>query len=102
MTTDPVSLDGMTPEGWIDYWKARAIKAEEKIEDLKDIGRAKHKLMMIGKLTEPDAHRYIQKTAMDSAESMGDVARAIIAAYAGKGYPAGFGSSQGSGEYHGA
>lgn len=102
MTTDPINLDGMTPEGWIEYWKDRALKAEEKIEDLKDIGRAKNKLMKLGQLSEPDAHRYIQKTAMDSAQSMGTVARAILLAYEGGGYPAGFGSPQGSGEYHGA
>ena len=80
MTTDPISLDGMTPEGWIEYWKDRALKAEGKIEDLKDIGRAKAR--MTGELgfTEPEAHRSIQKTAMDTSRSMGAVAREILAA----------------------
>ena len=73
-----INLDGMTPEGWIEYWKDRALKAEEKIDDLKDIGRAKVKMVAELGFTEPEAHRYLQKTAMDTQRSMGAVARDIL------------------------
>lgn len=79
MTPDPVSLDGMTPEGWIGYWKDRALRAEGKIEDLKDIGRAKSYLLKEHYFAdEPEAHRHIQKRAMDEQRTMGTVAREIL------------------------
>ena len=70
----------MTPEGWAEYWKERALAAEERIEDLKDFGRAKSQLIRDLGWTEPAAHRHIQKTAMDTQRSMGAVAREILAA----------------------
>lgn len=78
MTTDPISLDGMTPEGWIEYWKDRALKAEEKVGDLKDIGRCKAKLIADLGYTEASAHRYLQQTAMDQRRSMASPARDIL------------------------
>ena len=48
------------------------------IRDLKDIGRAKAKMAGEMGFTEPEAHRYLQKTAMDNRRSMGDLARDIL------------------------
>ena len=77
---DDQALNGSTPELQIDYWRHRALKAEAALEDLKDIGRAKAQMMRDQGLAEPEAHRYIQKTAMDTRRSMGAVAREILAA----------------------
>ena len=72
-------------------------------KDLASIVLAVTKLMQIGKLPEPEAYRYIEDTvALDPRHSIGDVARAIIAGYAGSSYPAGWGSPQGPGQYYGA
>ena len=80
--TDHENLDGMTVEGRLDYWRQRCQKLEQALEDLKDIGRAKAKLMrdsdMRDPMTEPEAHRLIQKAAMDTRRSMGAVAREIL------------------------
>lgn len=70
----------MTVEGRLDYWRKRALEAEQGLEDMKDIGRAKTQMLLDQGLAEPDAHRYIQKTAMDTRRSMGAVAREILAA----------------------
>jgi len=78
--TDHENLDGMTVEGRLDYWRRRALKAEQGLEDQKDIGRAKAWLYREQGLAEPEAHRYIQQTAMDTRRSMGAVAREILMA----------------------
>ncbi len=78
--TDYENLDGLTIEGRCDYWRTRALKAEQALEDAKDVGRAKAMLMRDEGLTEPAAHRRIQKTSMDTRRSMGAVAREILAA----------------------
>lgn len=75
---DNGSLDGMTPEGQIAYWKDKAQRAEAKLQDHEDVRKAKLLLMAEG-WTEPDAHRYIQKTAMDQRRPAGALARDLIA-----------------------
>jgi AmiR/NasT family two-component response regulator len=75
---DDKALDGSTPESQIDYWRHRALKAEKVVEDLKDIGRAKVKMAGEMGFAEPEAHRYLQKRAMDERRSMGDLARDIL------------------------
>jgi AmiR/NasT family two-component response regulator len=75
---DDKALDGSTPEFQIDYWRHRALKAEIALEDLKDVGRAKMKLIHDLGWTEPQAHRYIQQTAMETRRSMGALARDLI------------------------
>lgn len=76
--TDYENLDGMTIEGRLDYWQKRALKAEQALEDIKDVGRAKTKMVAELGFTEPEAHRYLQKTAMDTRRSMGALARDIV------------------------
>ncbi len=75
---DEENLDGLTLEGRCDYWRERALSLEQQIQDLKDVGRAKAILMSECGFTEPAAHRYIQKTAMDTRRSMGALARDLI------------------------
>ena len=50
----------------------------ERLETRKIIDRAKGILMQAMKLSEPDAFKWIQKTAMDRRVSMKEVAQAII------------------------
>jgi AmiR/NasT family two-component response regulator len=75
--TDHENMDGFTLEAQVDYWRTRALKAEAQNEDLKDLGRAKAKLMGEGK-TEQEAHRYIQQRAMDTRRTLGAVAREVL------------------------
>ncbi|MCF0131828.1 MAG: ANTAR domain-containing protein [Pseudobutyrivibrio sp.] len=56
-------------------------KLEQKLEDMKLISRAKILLVEHVGISEQDAHKYIEKTAMDSRQSRGDVAREIIKKY---------------------
>ena len=48
------------------------------LADLKDVGRAKAKMVASGQWTEPTAHRWIQKRSMDTRTSAGDIAREIL------------------------
>ena len=57
---------------------------EEKIEEIKVINRAKLLLMENEYYDEPMAHRYIEKTAMDTRKSKLKVAKEIIEQYQGK------------------
>ena len=52
------------------------------LEARKLIERAKGLLMAQDGLSEPDAHRYIQKSSMDTGTPMAEVARALIIATA--------------------
>ena len=54
---------------------------EEKMEEIRLVNRAKWLLVEQLKMTEPDAHRYIQKTAMDRGLSRRVVAENIIRMY---------------------
>ena len=54
---------------------------EEKMEEIRLVNRAKWVLIEHMKMTEPDAHRYIQKTAMDRGLSRRLVAENIIRMY---------------------
>jgi response regulator NasT len=53
---------------------------KRKLESRKLVERAKGILMKRFELSEPEAFRRIQKTAMDSRRSMADVARALLVA----------------------
>ncbi|MDI6601181.1 MAG: ANTAR domain-containing protein [Thermoanaerobacteraceae bacterium] len=64
--------------------KAAARKAEEldkRLELQKRLNKAKAYLMEYERYTEEEAHRYIQKTAMDFSLSMDEVAENIIEKY---------------------
>lgn len=54
---------------------------EERMEEIRLINRAKWLLITELKMTEPDAHRYIEKSAMDSCTPKSEIARKIISTY---------------------
>ncbi|WP_328823790.1 ANTAR domain-containing response regulator [Microlunatus kandeliicorticis] len=66
------------------YAEIRAVEAEvadleERLESRKAVDRAKSLLQTGLGLTEPEAFRWIQKTAMDLRKSMREVAEGVIA-----------------------
>lgn len=56
-------------------------KLQVKIDEIKLINRAKCALMQYLKLTEPQAHRYIEKQAMDTRQTKKQVAQNILLRY---------------------
>ncbi len=56
----------------------KAAAAEEKIEELRTVNRAKLLLMEKKLMTEDEAHRYIGKQAMDNGISRGRAAKIIM------------------------
>lgn len=61
--------------------KARTSPRQRTDEEKKIIESAKHLLMEKNNLTEPEAHRYIQKCSMDSGNSFVESAQMIISIY---------------------
>ncbi len=59
----------------------KAESLEEKMEEIRLVNRAKWLLIEQLKMTEPDAHRYIEKTAMDRCVTKRTVAETIIKTY---------------------
>jgi response regulator NasT len=51
----------------------------DRLEARKVVERAKGVLMIEAGMTEPDAFRYIQRTAMDRRTSMREIAAAVVA-----------------------
>jgi response regulator NasT len=51
------------------------------MEEIRIVNRAKWLLINERKMAEPEAHRYIEKQAMDRCIPKGDVAREIIDMY---------------------
>ena len=60
----------------------KATSIEDKMEEIRLVNRAKWLLIEQLKMTESDAHRYIEKQAMDRCTSRRDVALGIIKTYA--------------------
>ena len=58
--------------------RAENTDANERLHARKDIDRAKGVLMTQAKMTEPQAFRWLQRTAMDRRTSMDSVARDVI------------------------
>lgn len=56
-------------------------KLQNRIEETRIISRAKCILVQYLKLTEAQAHRYIEKQAMDTRQSRSAVARSILTTY---------------------
>lgn len=56
-------------------------RLKEKLAEIKLVGRAKHALIEQLGMTEPQAHRYIEKQAMDLRVSRGEVAETILKTY---------------------
>ena len=50
-------------------------------EEIKLVNRAKSCLMQYLKFSEPQAHRYIEKQAMDTRRTRKDVAKHILSIY---------------------
>ena len=61
--------------------EAKQATVEEKIEEMRLINRAKWLLIECLGMTEPEAHRYIEKQSMDERISKREVAESIIKTY---------------------
>ena len=61
--------------------QARQATVEEKIEEIRLVNRAKWLLIECLSMTEPEAHRYIEKQSMDERISKREVAEDIIKTY---------------------
>ena len=61
--------------------EAKQATVEEKIEEMRLVNRAKWLLIECLGMTEPEAHRYIEKQAMDERISKREVAESIIKTY---------------------
>ncbi len=60
----------------------KMLSFEEKMEEIRLVNRAKWLLIRELKMTEPDAHRYIEKQAMDRCVARRLVAEEIVKTYA--------------------
>ena len=61
--------------------EAKQATVEEKIEEIRIVNRAKWLLIECLGMTEPEAHRYIEKQSMDERISKREVAENIIKTY---------------------
>ena len=59
----------------------KTLSIEEKMNEIRLVNRAKWLLISELKMTEPDAHRYIEKQAMDRCVSKSRIAEEIIKTY---------------------
>lgn len=59
----------------------KTLTIEEKMEEIRLVNRAKWLLIDNLKMSEPDAHRYIEKQAMDRCISKREIAESIIKTY---------------------
>lgn len=59
----------------------KTLSVEERMEEIRTVNRAKILLVSELHMTEPEAHRYIEKNAMDTCVSKREVAEKIIKIY---------------------
>nr|WP_294584722.1 ANTAR domain-containing protein [uncultured Anaerotignum sp.] len=59
----------------------KSLSMEEKMKEIRLVNRAKWVLIDELKMSEADAHRYIEKQAMDRCVSRGEIAEEIISTY---------------------
>lgn len=59
----------------------KTVTIEEKMEEIRLVNRAKWLLIDNKDMSEPDAHRYIEKQAMDTSKTKREIAEAIIREY---------------------
>ena len=59
----------------------KTLSIEDKMNEIRLVNRAKWLLISELKMTEPDAHRYIEKQAMDACVSRKQIAEEIIKTY---------------------
>ena len=62
-------------------FEKKTLSIEEKMEEIRLVNRAKWLLISELKMDEPDAHRYIEKQAMDRCVTRREVAEEIIKTY---------------------
>lgn len=62
-------------------FEKKTLSIEEKMEEIRIVNRAKWLLISELKMDEPQAHRYIEKQAMDRCISRHEVAQEIIKTY---------------------
>lgn len=62
-------------------FEKKTLSIEEKMEEIRIVNRAKWLLISELKMDEPNAHRYIEKKAMDCCISKREVAEEIIRTY---------------------
>ena len=65
----------------VKFYERRAMKAEEKCEEIRVVSRAKILLMEEKGMNEEEAHKYIGKKAMDNGVSRRRIAEEIIKEY---------------------
>ena len=63
-------------------FEKKAASIDEKMEEIRLVNRAKWLLIECLSMTEADAHRYIEKQAMDRCVSRREIAQGIIQTYA--------------------
>ena len=89
----PTSTDMVSQAiGWLCAMRERlrglerkTVSAQEKLEEIRLVNRAKWILIDELKMTENEAHRYIEKKAMDSCSTKREVAEGIIKTYGSHG-----------------
>lgn len=59
----------------------KTLSVEDKMTEIREVNRAKWLLISELKMDEPDAHRYIEKQAMDRCVSKREIAEEIINTY---------------------
>jgi len=59
----------------------KTLSIEEKMKEIRIVNRAKWLLITELKMSEPDAHRYIEKKAMDRCVTKREIAEEIIKMY---------------------
>ncbi len=59
----------------------KAVSLEDKMAEIRIVNRAKWSLIEVCRMTEADAHRYIEKQAMDRCVTRREVAEGILRAY---------------------
>ncbi|BAK45106.1 ANTAR domain-containing response regulator [Eggerthella sp. YY7918] len=62
-------------------FEKKAVSIEDKMEEIRLINRAKWLLISELSMSEPDAHRYIEKQAMDRGATRRQIAEGIIKIY---------------------
>lgn len=62
-------------------FEKKTVSTEEKMKEIRLVNRAKWVLIDHLKMTEPDAHRYIEKQAMDRCISKRELAEEIMKTY---------------------
>lgn len=80
-TFDTVSSWLISARERIRHTEQKTITIEEKMNEIRLVNRAKWILIRELKMTEPDAHRYIEKQAMDRCVQRRVVAEDIIKTY---------------------